>query len=165
MTKTTLITLAIFSLVFLPALAVPAAAQSGSLEIYGGVFDPDDTELTTYGLRGGYRANDRLGVEATVGIIDLEEVGDIDLIDLSVKAYLGNPTGKAQFFAFAGPGWARLDSPFFEGDSFTANVGVGADLHLGEVAYLRPDVRWRWFEDGDESDFEVTLALGFTFGK
>lgn len=165
MTIKNLVILVILGIGLLPTFAVPAEAGGGSFELYGGLFDPDDLELTTYGLRGGYRATDLLGVELTAGLVEGEAAADLELADLSLKIYPGGATGKAQFFLFAGPGYARIDSPFGEPDSFTVNAGVGVDLYLGEVAYLRPDVRSRWFESGDDTEIEVTLALGFAFAR
>lgn len=169
MTRTGLPFFPILAVLALLALvpAAPAAAQggsgSGSFELYGGIFDPDTSESTTYGLRGGYRMSDRFAVELTAGRVD--ELEGFDLAELSLKTYLGSATGNAQLFLFAGPGWANLDFGFFEIDTLTANVGVGADLYLGRNVYLRPDVRWRWFEDFDDSEVEATLALGFSFGR
>jgi outer membrane protein with beta-barrel domain len=157
----------------------PAAhAASGSLEFYGGIYEPSGDALdseNTYGLRGAVGLSDRFALEASAGYFK-SEVDTVDinltLLDLSLKTYL-NPAGKAKFFLFAGPGWAfvsvnlnghHLD--FLDDDSFTAHAGVGAEIPLGEHVYLRPEGRGRWFENGnDDLDYEVTLAVGFHLGN
>ena len=169
--------LRILSLLTLFAVLLPAAAMAqpgnGRFEIYGGIYRPEglDDELT-YGLRAGYKLSDHFGIDGTAGTFTVKEDPvevDVILVDLSLKAYLSSGD-KAQFFLFAGPGWAFLDASAFgidvlSEDSLTAHAGVGLDLWLSDRLYLRPDVRGRWFEQADSNDldWEASLALGFSF--
>ena len=59
-----------------------------------------------------------------------------------------------------GPDYETLDK-----DSFTANAGLGLQIRLGGRAFLEPEVRIKWFEarQGDSTDLEGTLALGWNF--
>ena len=159
----TLLVLSLAALFFGSASPASAQAGSGALEIYFGQFALDeDYDDSTYGLRGSYRPTDRIGIEASLGHTDLD-FDDITFLDLSTKVYLGSGKGKAQVFLFAGPGWAKRD--FGNGDVFTANAGLGLDLHLGERVFLRPDLRYRWFDEDDVIDLELSLSLGFSFGR
>lgn len=170
------ITVIIFSALALVLAAGTASAQAGdvSFELYGGVYSPSgglDDELT-YGLRGGYRATNAFGLEASVGRFDISQPPvelDVILVDLSFKGYL-NSGSKAEVFLFGGPGWAFIDAnafgnTVFSDDSLTLHAGIGVDISLGQHVYLRPDVRGRWFEKSasNDVDVEASLALGFTF--
>ncbi len=151
----------------------PAAAE-GSFEVYLGYYFPDEEgvdEDLTYGIRLGHRLSDRFGLEGTLGRYETEVFFvDVEAIfaDLSL-VFFTNPGSTAEFLIFGGPGWAFLEaeagSMEATEDSLTAHLGVGLKIALGERTYLRPDVRGRWFEEGeDDLDLEVSLALGFRFG-
>ncbi len=160
--------------VFLASVGGSPAAAEGSFEVYAGLYYPDDEvidEDLTYGIRLGHRFSDHLGLEATLGryetevfFVDVEAI----FVDLSL-VFCTNPGDNAEFLIFGGPGWAFLeaDAGFMEAtdDSLTAHLGAGLKIALGEKIYLRPDVRGRWFEEGDGGiDLEVSLGLGFRFG-
>ncbi len=160
--------------VFLASVSGSPALAEGSFEVYLGYYFPEEEgvdEDLTYGIRFGHRFSDNFGLEATLGRYETEVFFvDIEAIfaDLSL-VFFTNPGAKAEFLIFGGPGWAFLEANagFMEAtdDSLTVHLGAGLKIALGEKTYLRPDVRGRWFEEGeDEIDLEVSLGLGFRFG-
>ena len=151
----------------------PAVAE-GNFELYLGYYFPDDDvidEDLTYGIRLGHRFSDRFGLQGTLGRYETEiDFIDLELIfaDLSL-VFFTNPGQQTEFLIYGGPGWAFVEAEagFVEvsDDSLTVHLGAGLVIELGEKLYLRPDVRARWFEEGDdEIDLELTLGLGFRFG-
>jgi hypothetical protein len=63
-----------------------------------------------------------------------------------------------------GPGLYRIsDDDFdFHQEEATVHLGIGAEIRLGQRAYVRPEARGRWFTD--ELEFDRGLAdysLGF----
>ena len=156
---------------------LPAAAwaqnRTGRFEVYGGIYVPDDVaNKPTYGLRGGAKLTDLLGIEGSLGRIGFHEGSykfDVTLADISLKAYLASGD-RADFFLFAGPGWAYVQAKSSGNtlgrvDTFTAHAGAGVDLHISDRLYVRPDLRGRWFQKNHSNklDWEGTLALGFNF--
>ncbi len=161
--------------------APPALAQ-GSLGVFGGIYEPDDSDADrteVFGIRGGYRFNPNFGFEASVGRVDLADAFPIDIdedpefpIDIDFEADLTTldlsfqwyPTGSG-LVVFGGPGWARIDADleftFLDvsasisdtEDLLTAHLGVGYQWDAGERFYIRPEVRARrYFGDEEEAD-------------
>lgn len=154
-------------------LPAPAAAQAGTgaFELYAGYYFPSgnavDDDLT-YGIRGTYRWTDAVASELSVGRFDQSVSGNdftLTLVDLST-AWTLNPGSKAEFALFAGPGWAFVDATGVSNDSFTLHVGADLQIALSDRVYLRPDVRARWFEVGDNDlDYEASIGLGIRIGS
>jgi hypothetical protein len=48
--------------------------------------------------------------------------------------------------------------------SLTVHAGASLEVGLSKGIYLRPDVRARYFEKGQNVDLEASLAIGFRIG-
>lgn len=159
-------------------LSQPASAQQGvTLEFLAGQYFPSDDAIgddVVYGVRGGYRFSEHLGLDASLSLFRPSEIdsgfGKIDLnmafTDVSLKWY-PKPGHRAEVFFYGGPGWAFFDlqEPFpASADSFTLHSGVGVDVKVNDRFYIRPDIRGRWIEDSSDVDFEVSVGFGFRVG-
>jgi hypothetical protein len=178
---------AICAFAFFLASSGPARAQAGTghLEVFAGLYTPDsdlvDDDLT-FGLRSGYQFGDSWGYlfqssvytskdfSATSEVFDLERVDyELYLLDFSLAwhARVGNQEGLSIFFgpgyAFSSIDGAGLDFDFAADDTFTLHAGAGWTFMLGDQVSLRPDVRARWFEVSESTDFEATIGLGWVF--
>ena len=161
-------------------------------EVYGGLYDPELDVLdssATYGLRFGGTIGTRLAASGTLGYFESDgqisgpvATGPIEvsawLTDVTL-AYLFIPDSRFATLALGGGvGWsfADLDGELitdellisfknFEQNSFTMHVVGVAAFSLTEQIYLKPAVRWRWYEarDDNQFDLEYTFALGFVF--
>lgn len=152
-----------------------AQQEKGSFELYLGSYFPDGEQVdedVTYGIRAGYRFLDRFGLQGTLGRYETE----IDFLDLETTfadlslVWFMNPHRRAEFLIYGGPGWAFLEAGAnlseVSDDSLTAHLGLGVDIGLGGRFFLRPDLRARWFEQGDnEIDIEASLAVGLKVGR
>lgn len=154
---------------FLIAISSSALAQSekrgASFDLFGAYVrlidsGPDgDASTEAYGLRGGYRFTNTWAVEASLS--KLNEDVDLFFGDLSLKAYVMH-SDRFEIYALAGPGKLRIEEGIFEEDEDTAHAGIGAEISLGERAYVRPEVRGRWFTDDLKfEDGIVDYSLGF----
>ncbi|MEM7587540.1 MAG: porin family protein [Acidobacteriota bacterium] len=173
-------------------LPQPVAAGQSHFEIFAGQYFADSSigDEPVVGLRGGYRFNDRFGLEASLSraeVIDpIASVfgadGDGVFFDVSARWYL-TPEKRAQWVLYGGPGYASLESgrqfrfdflgprdpddPVLSTDSVSLHVGIGVEIAVGRRTYLRPDVKARWLEgyssnDGFlRSDFEYEATVGF----
>lgn len=176
MFRTRSLLLSTFPMLIAVALVTPRSALAqdhtgGTFEIVVGGYFPQDDALDNepiYGLRGGYRYSSKWAFEGSAVRYSTQPVPAIDLdltlVDASVKWY---PTGGA-FLVFAGPGWAFAEAKLagflsVTDDSFTAHLGLGAEIPLSRRLYLRTDGRARWFETSRDIDLEGSLALGFRF--
>jgi len=158
-------------------------------EVYGGIYNPELDVLdssATYGLRLGSTIGTRLAVSGTLGYFETDGrisapvvTGPIELnawLADATMAYLFMPDSRFATLALGGGvGWAfadldgelttdelRITFKNFEQNSFTLHlVGVAA-FSLSERIYLKPALRWRWYEarDDNEFDLEYTSALG-----
>lgn len=178
-------TLCAACLILLAPAAASAQAGTGSFELYGGYYSPEDEVIDddlTFGARGVYSWTDALAFELTAGRFEDEERfdggGRIDLeytlVDLSAALSL-NPGSPFELSIFGGPGWAFLDfsSRGFatfppassSDDSFTLHAGANLQISLSERIYLRPDVRARYFEESEDIDLEASIGLGIRIGR
>ena len=163
------------------------AEGSGELELYVGYLMPDESpgidgaDDIIYGVRGGYNFSPRGGFQGSIGRYD----DDVDvvcvtppcpaidvtqtMIDLSFLWHV-NPAGRAVFNVYVGPGWTFADASLAgvsaSDDSLTAHFGLGAKVGVTDAFYLRPDTRFRWYEDsGADNEWEASLGFGWTFGR
>lgn len=157
------------------ALSAPAslAQNSGAyVEAFAGkIFYETDFDLdeTTFGARGGYRFDERWGIEGTISRQEIDDFIDVYFVDVSLRRSLVQGE-RTELFFVGGPGLFRADFgsfPFNDTeDELALHAGLGLDIKLGERLYLRPDVRARWV-DGDLFDddihTEATLGVGFRF--
>ena len=141
----------------------PAAAQErtgASFDLFGSYLRRDDADEEAVGARGGYRFTERWAAEGSLSY--LQEGGEGSWLgDLSGKAYL-TPGRRAELYVLGGAGRIRFPGGHTEE---TLNAGLGAEVALGERAYLRPDVRSRWLADelSDEPLLDYSLGIGFRF--
>ena len=150
------------------AVASSAWAQHGetgpSFELFGARIEPTDSDADfhseSYGLRGGYRFSNTWALEGTAA--RLNEDVDIWLGDLSAKAYLID-SSYFEIYALGGAGVYKVEDDY---EKATLHLGIGAEIGLGQRAYLRPEVRGRWIADelkADEGLAEYSLGIGWRF--
>jgi hypothetical protein len=153
----------------LMAASSAASAQSdsrrASFDLFGAYVQTVDSDFDTeaFGLRGGYRFAGPWAVEASLS--RLNEDVDLWFGDFSAKAYFGR-YDRVEVYAVAGPGIFRVSDGDFEEDETTVHFGLGAEVALGERAYLRPEVRGRWFADElifDDGIADYSLGFGWRF--
>ena len=161
-------------------------------EVYGGTYDPELDALdssVTYGVRFGGTLGTRLAIGGTLGYFETDgkisdplATGPIELsawlADATVS-YLFMPDSRfATLAAGGGIGGAvaDLDGELttqglqvtfkdVEQDSLTLHLMGAAAFNLSQRIYLKPALRWRWYEarEDNEFDLEYTFALGFVF--
>lgn len=155
---------ALLSLAVTSSARAQDAKAGATFELFGGRIEPTDSDADfhseSYGLRGGYRFNNTWALEGTVA--RLNEDADIWFGDLSAKAYLID-TSHFEIYALGGPGVYKVESDY---EKVMLHLGIGAEIGLGQRAYLRPEVRGRWLADelkADEGLVEYSLGLGWRF--
>jgi hypothetical protein len=150
------------------AVASSASAQHGetgpSFELFGARVEPTDSDADfhteSYGIRGGYRFGNVWALEGSLS--RLNEDVDVWFGDLSAKAYFID-TNRFEIYALGGPGLYKVED---EDEELMLHVGIGAEIGLGQRAYLRPEVRGRWLADelkADEGLAEYSLGIGWRF--
>lgn len=104
-----------------------------------------------YGLDGGVDG----GVDAELAHLEL--------------SWVARP-GAGAFELFSGVGATDLDVESFfpgliaglDGTELSIHAGIGYLIDLGDVIYLRPELRARMYDAEDETiDFTASLAIGF----
>jgi hypothetical protein len=157
-----------FAATFFLIAASSASAQSDSrgpfLELFGARVQPTDSDANfhteSYGLRGGYRFTNVWALEGSLA--RLNEDVDIWFGDLSAKAYAFH-SERFEIYALGGAGQYRVESDSTE---TTVHVGIGAEIGLGRRAYVRPEIRGRWFTKelrADEGLVDYSLGFGWRF--
>ena len=176
---TVLATAAVLLLAIGPTEAQSYEDDGFLFEVYAGQImpgpDPLDDE-TTYGVRAGFIAGTRLTILGSVGLAKYDGTVqrvdfDIDSLLLDVTAsYLFMPNRKINLGLGGGIGGSISNgstprASALSEDSFTFNLTGDVVIHLSKLIYLKPEYRLRWHEsrDDDETDSEITLALGFKF--
>ena len=140
-------------------------AETGPVfELFGGRLEPTDSDADfhteSYGLRGGYRFNNRWALEGTLA--RLNEDVDIWFGDLSAKAYFVRAS-RFEMYALGGAGVYKVEDDY---EKATLHVGIGAEIGLSQRVYLRPEARGRWLADelkADEGLAEYSLGIGWRF--
>jgi hypothetical protein len=149
------------------AVASSASAQS---EVRGPYFDlfgarvqstdsGDHFHTESYGARGGFRFTN---VWALEGSLSRVKDSDVWFGDLSAKAYFVH-SNRFEMYAVASPGLFRVSG---ESLQLTLHAGIGAEIGLGQRAYLRPEVRGRWLAkeiNGDSGLVDYSLGFGWRF--
>ena len=176
-----MLAVAAFAVVLAPA---PAAA-AGKVEVFAGYFFPEELdEDLTYGLRFGSKWENNWGWEVSASWFDVADSqgfsgravdADIMHVDGSAVYYPGG----GDFGILFGVGWAtgNVDDPRstedFSDDTFTFHGGVAYDFNITESFYVRPDIRFRYYElegfgpeGGKDTQltYEAAVALGWRFG-
>lgn len=151
------------------AIASPdALAQdvetSASFELFGARVEPTDSgadfHTEAYGLRGGYRLSNAWTLEGSLSRLD-EDV-DVWFGDVSAKVYAFQ-ADRFRLYALGGPGVFKVEE---ENEELTFHLGIGAEIGLGQRAYLRPEVRGRWLAEeikADEGLVDYSLGIGWRF--
>lgn len=148
-----------------------ASAQSErrglSLDVFGAEVRSteldEDFDSESYGLRSGYRFTDTWALEGSLSRLN-EDFG-VWFGDLSAKAYLVD-SKHLEVYGLAGPGFLRVSAFGEHEDRATVHLGLGAEIALGERAYLRPEVRGRWLADelgANDGIVDYSLGLGWRF--
>ena len=161
------------SITFVTALLSLAAASSAmaqdvetgpTFELFGARVEPTDSDADfhteAYGIRGGYRFSSRWALEGALARLD-EDV-DVWFADLSAKAYAFQ-SDRFAVYALGGPGVYKVEDI---DEKVTLHLGIGAEIGLGQRAYLRPEVRGRWLADelkSDEGLVDYSLGIGWRF--
>lgn len=183
MKRSLTITLAVLALVV--SMTPAPASAAGRFEVFAGYFFPEELdEDLTYGLRFGGKGDNNWGWEVASSWFDVADSqgfsgqpvdADILHIDFSAIYYPGGN----DFGILFGAGWAtgEIDIPGStqknSDDAFTINGGIGYDFNVTERFYLRPDVRFRWYElegfgpeggTDNQLTYEAAFALGWRFG-
>ncbi|HKI04716.1 MAG TPA: porin family protein [Thermoanaerobaculia bacterium] len=157
---------ALFSLVAASSALAQSEERGATLELFGSriqQIEGPKFHNESYGLRGGFRFSETWALEASVSRLD-EDV-DVWFGDLSAKAYVVD-TSHFDLYALGGPGVNRISDGDFDEDETTVHFGIGAEIHLGQQAYLRPEVRGRWLTDDLEFDrglADYSLGIGWRF--
>jgi hypothetical protein len=159
------ITLAAALILFLGSSAAHAQEENRgfSFDLFGSYVtaeaDGDTADEESWGLRGSYRFTNVWALEAALSTVR-EEGEDAYFGDVSAKAYLFD-TNRFEGYLLGGVGLLKVEDE----EETTLHLGLGAEIALGERAYLRPEVRGRWFEeDVDAVTFmEYSLGIGWRF--
>jgi outer membrane protein with beta-barrel domain len=146
-----------------PALAQDVETKA-SFELFGARVEPTDSDADfhteAYGLRGGYRLNNSWTLEGSVARLD-EDV-DVWFGDVSAKVYAFQ-SDRFRLYALGGPGVYKVEDL---DEKLTLHVGIGAEIGLGQRAYLRPEVRGRWLAEelrADDGLVDYSLGIGWRF--
>ena len=150
-----------------PSLAT-VEAQSSELEVYAGYYVPQPSILdstATFGLRGGYNLNRRIGLYGDFQWVKLDPI-DLRYFFLDFVADVNFfPDKPVNLTLFGGLGWAFSGMEAFGGKGLEGQLGVAVKFDLGQTVFLRVAARERWFEgrSTDNVDDEVLLAVGGRF--
>jgi hypothetical protein len=160
-------------------ISTPASAAEGwRLEGFAGYYIAEEVdEDISYGVRGMWDTGNGWGVMASYEAFDVNGPGfgesfdfdtSLEHLELSYVASLGKG-----WELFTGVGAAKMDADHnvqgavvdLDKTSFSVHSGVAYRADLGDVVYLRPEVRARIYKIGDETvDVTASVALGFHFG-
>jgi hypothetical protein len=151
------------------SLAVNSAASAQDVktgpafELFGARVEPADSDADfhteSYGVRGGFRFSNVWALEGALS--RLSEDAAVGFADLSAKAYVID-TDRFEIYALAGPGLYKVPGR----EWVTVHLGIGAEIGLGQRAYLRPEVRGRWLADelrADDGLLDYSLGFGWRF--
>jgi hypothetical protein len=149
-------------------VASSASAQSGergaSFELFGAHVRPTDADASfhteSYGVRGGFRFTPVWALEGALS--RLNEDADVWFGDLSAKAYAIH-SDRFGVYALAGPGLYKVEDA---DGKVMVHLGIGAEINLGQRAYVRPEVRGRWLADelrADNGLVDYSVGFGWRF--
>jgi hypothetical protein len=161
------------SMTFATALLLPLAVASSAsaqdvergpaFELFGARVEPADSDADfhteSYGVRGGFRFGNVWALEGALSRLNEDE--DVWFGDLSAKAYAIH-SDRFEIYALAGPGVYKVP----DREWVTVHLGIGAEIGLGQRAYLRPEIRGRWLADelkADDGLLDYSLGFGWRF--
>lgn len=163
---------------------------SAEFEGYAGVYLPGPSVLTTepvIGFRGGVNVKPKFNLQIDFSYVrsktTVEPIpgvsADLDFKMSSIAipfAFQPMPYSRWVPMLYAGPGWAWIDAKVttdaqfdepipdrLKEDSFFIVFGGGVRYFANRNWYVRPDVRFRWFQrrDTDQIDSEIVFAVGY----
>lgn len=153
------------------------AQSQGRVEGFVGYYFAEELEENvSYGLRGTWMPSKGWGIMASYESYEKNDgkgygrSGNVDARIQSLEAsYVAFPWGEG-FEIFSGLGVTDLDvdahvnNPDVDLTKSTLSIhaGVGYRAQLGTNLYLRPEIRARAYEAGDNTlDFSASVALGW----
>lgn len=163
------------------ASALPLFAEGeGRIEGFAGYYIGEEvSEDVTFGVRGAWRPSPGWGLMASFEKFSLDgEKGygtqnvdaDISHLELSYIAY---PKGKS-FELFCGLGYSDVSvDTHVQGAAvdldkgvLSSHFGLGYRAPLGDYFYVRPEVRARAYNVGDQTlDVTASVAFGFAWAN
>ena len=153
-------------LAFAPSASAQEENRGPAIEVFGAHvrnIESGGGTSQSYGLRGDYRFGQVWALEGSVS--HLNEGFTNWFGDLSAKAYFVH-SNRFEIYGLAGPGLFRVSAFGETSNQATVHAGIGAQIYLGERAYLRPEVRGHWatndlvFKDGLA---DYALGIGWRF--
>ena len=161
-------------------MALPSGLQAqsqGRIEGFVGYYFAEELEENvSYGVRGIWMPSKGWGIMASYERYEKNDGkgygqgGNVDAqIDSLEASYVAYPWGEG-FEIFSGLGVtdlnvdAHVNNPSVDLKKSTLSVhaGVGYRAMLGENLYLRPEIRARAYEAGDNTlDISASIALGW----
>ena len=181
-------------LLALGASPVRAAVHGGTgeIEIAAGWYWPehqgpapvkDNLDNWTWGVRGGWNVNPKFGIKFEVQNFDTSYNNTVAPTHATWDDWMGdlsfewqvNPTNRAVFVLYGGPGYAWQHysdnlGKSASADVWTAHVGIGAKINIAGRFYIRPDARVRWYADDNthgvdnHTDWQATVGFGWELG-
>ena len=156
--------------------ALPAQDQ-GRIEGFGGYYFAEELEENvSYGLRGVWMPSKGWGIMLSYERYEKQNgsgYGRLSNVDAEIQSleasYVAYPWGEG-FELFSGLGVtdlqvdAHVEHPAVDLDKATPTIhaGIGYRAQLGANLYLRPEIRARAYEAGDNTlDFSASVALGW----
>jgi len=167
---------------WMAALPSPVRAESrGRAEGFAGYYVAEELDdNVSFGVRGAWLPSGGWGLMASYeryeknGGKGYGRAGGVDAqIDSLEISYVAYPTGE-NFELFTGLGLTDLEidahvanpAVDLEKATLSAHVGVGYRAMLGANLYLRPEVRARVYDAGDNTvDFTASIALGWSWAN
>ena len=141
-----------------PSARAQTPERGFSLDLFGSYLtahaDGDSSSEESLGLRGSYRFTSIWAVEGALSRLD-DDGEDAWIGDLSAKAYFLN-SNRLDLYALAGAGLFRVVGE----EETTLHLGLGAEIPLGDRAYLRPEARGRLLLDNLDAVTFVDYSLG-----
>ena len=161
-------------------ISAPAKAGDSRLEAFAGYYFAEETEDDiSFGARYSWDSGRGWGLMASYETLEVEGAGynvpggvEAELQQIEASWVLHPRNGN--FDLFAGLGATILDvdhgvaGPIIDLDDtvISTHAGAGYRFDLGDVVYLRPEVRMRTYDIGDQTlDFSASVAIGFDFGN
>jgi len=161
-------------------VALPSGAQAqsqGRVEGFVGYYFAEELEENvSYGLRGVWMPSKGWGIMLSYERYEKQNgsgYGRSSNVDAEIQSleasYVAYPWGEG-FELFSGLGVtdlqvdAHVEHPAVDLDksTLTIHAGIGYRAQLGANLYLRPEIRARAYEAGDNTlDFSASVALGW----
>ncbi len=157
------------------------AEGRGRIEGFAGYYLAEELDdSVSFGVRGAWMPSPGWGLMASYERFEKNggkgygRPGNVDArIDSLEASYVAYPTGES-FEIFTGLGVtdlnvdAHIANPAvdLEKSTLSAHVGLGYRAMLGDSLYIRPEIRARVYDAGDNTiDLTASLALGWSWSN